>query len=69
MEIIETNNPSVVKNNTIQITCDADKKYTALIINYPLFKYLEAKDNSKENLIKEAINIYKQMGTFNLKIK
>lgn len=62
MEIIETNEPNVAIDKTIQVTKGIDNKYTAIVINYPLFRYLEAEGDSKKALIEKAIKIYNQMG-------
>lgn len=62
MEIIETSEFNVAINKTIQVTKGIDEKYSAIVINYPLFRYLEAEGDSKEGLIEKAIKIYNQMG-------
>ena len=66
MQIIETEKASTRINNSIQIgyilNSTLTKEYNATIIKYPHYRYIAVTiGKSKEQITKEAINIFNSM--------
>ena len=66
MQIIETEKASTRIDNSIQIgyilNGKLEKEYNATVIKYPHYRYIAVtQGKSKEQIIKEAINIFNTM--------
>jgi hypothetical protein len=70
MQIIETEKASTRVNNCIQIgyilNSTLTKEYNATIIKYPHYRYIPVtQGQTKEQIIKKAIAVYKHLETLN----